>query len=63
MQAEHRSITPFPYWELPFANQLVPRLRKFRGDLELLNGVLNSLIANALETKNTADVSELENRC
>ncbi len=28
-EAEHRSVTPLPYWSLPFANLLVPRLRKF----------------------------------
>lgn len=28
-EAEHRSVTPLPYWNLPLANLLVPRLRKF----------------------------------
>eukprot|EP01042_Synura_sphagnicola_P003493 gene3493-4340_t len=61
-EAEHRSITPLPYWQLPLANLLVPRLRKFNQDLALLDGVLNELIAKALETKTEADVTELENR-
>lgn len=26
VEAEHRSMTPAPYWDLPFANQLVPRV-------------------------------------
>jgi cytochrome P450 family 97 subfamily B polypeptide 3 len=29
-EAEHRSVTPFPYWNLPFAMWLIPRQRKFR---------------------------------
>ena len=33
VEVEHRSMTPAPYWDLPFANQLVPRLRKFNGDI------------------------------
>ena len=61
-EAEHRSITPLPYWNLPLANQLVPRLRKFNKDLKLLDGILDELITNALATQNKADVSELENR-
>ena len=62
LQAEHRSITPLPYWNLPFANQLVPRLRKFNGDLQLLDKVLEELITKALASKNVADVDELESR-
>lgn len=61
-EAEHRSITPFPYWDLPFANFLVPRLRKFNQDLSVLNNILNELIDNALLTQNKADVEELEKR-
>lgn len=29
-EAEHRSVTPFPYWNLPLATLLVPRQRKFK---------------------------------
>lgn len=42
---EHRSMTPAPYWDIPLANQVVPRLRKFNSDLRLLNDVLDSLIS------------------
>lgn len=35
VEAEHRSTTPLPYWNLPFANLLVPRLRKFNVSLVL----------------------------
>ena len=61
-EAEHRSITPFPYWNIPLANQLVPRLRKFNEDLQLLDGILNELIEKALATQNKGDVEELETR-
>jgi len=61
-EAEHRSITPFPYWEIPLANQLVPRLREFNANLRLLDNVLNSLIEKALATQNQADIEDLETR-
>lgn len=61
-EAEHRSITPFPYWQLPLANLLVPRLREFNNDLKLLDEVLSQLISEALSTQNFADVEELERR-
>eukprot|EP01039_Chlorochromonas_danica_P009029 gene9029-9964_t len=61
-EAEHRSMIPFPYWDLPFANQLVPRLRKFNADLKILNDVLNKLIEEALLSANKGDAEELENR-
>jgi len=51
-----------PYWELPLANLLIPRLRKFNSDLKLLNDVLNELIEKALASQNLGDVEELEKR-
>eukprot|EP00978_Attheya_sp_CCMP212_P036899 scaffold170562_cov47-Attheya_sp.AAC.1 len=62
VEAEHRSMTPAPYWDLPFANQVVPRLRKFNSDLKILNDVLDDLINRAKKTRNTEDIEELENR-
>ena len=62
VEAEHRSMTPAPYWDLPFANQLVPRLRKFNSDLDLLNEVLDDLIQRAKNTRNVEDIEELEKR-
>jgi cytochrome P450 len=61
-EAEHRSLTPFPYWNIPFANTFVPRLRKFNADLKILNDVLNELVEKALETQNQQDEEELQNR-
>lgn len=62
VEAEHRSMTPAPYWDLPFANQLVPRLRKFNSDLKLLNNVLDDLINRAKKTRQVEDIEELESR-
>lgn len=61
-EAEHRSMTPLPYWDIPLANQVVPRLRKFNNDLRLLNGVLDELIVKALSSKNEMEVEDLEKR-
>jgi len=44
-------MTPAPYWDLPFANQLVPRLITFNKDFYLLDGVLNDLISKAKESR------------
>ena len=62
VEAEHRSMTPAPYWDLPFANELVPRLRKFNSDLKLLNDVLDQLINRAKATRTVEDIEELEKR-
>jgi cytochrome P450 len=62
VEAEHRSMTPAPYWDLPLANQVVPRLRKFNSDLKLLNDVLDDLINRAKETRVVEDIEELEKR-
>mmetsp|Transcript_30664 Transcript_30664/g.73552 ORF Transcript_30664/g.73552 Transcript_30664/m.73552 type:complete len:486 (+) Transcript_30664:499-1956(+) len=62
VEAEHRSMTPAPYWDLPFANQVVPRLRKFNADLKILNDVLNNLISRAKQTRSVEDIEELEKR-
>ena len=62
VEAEHRSMTPAPYWDLPFANQLVPRLRAFNEDLDLLNNVLDDLISRAKQTREVEDIEELEKR-
>lgn len=28
-EAEHRSLTPIPYWRIPFADELIPRQVSF----------------------------------
>lgn len=62
VEAEHRSMTPAPYWDIPLANQLVPRLRKFNTDLKLLNDVLDELIDKAKRTRTEGDIEQLEKR-
>uniref|UniRef100_A0A7S1FP19 Cytochrome P450 n=1 Tax=Corethron hystrix TaxID=216773 RepID=A0A7S1FP19_9STRA len=62
LEAEHRSMTPAPYWDLPFANELVPRLRKFNSDLDLLNDVLDDLIKRAKNSRIVEDIEDLEAR-
>eukprot|EP00527_Entomoneis_sp_CCMP2396_P000043 CAMPEP_0198151560 /NCGR_PEP_ID=MMETSP1443-20131203/56084_1 /TAXON_ID=186043 /ORGANISM="Entomoneis sp., Strain CCMP2396" /LENGTH=642 /DNA_ID=CAMNT_0043817277 /DNA_START=105 /DNA_END=2033 /DNA_ORIENTATION=- len=62
VEAEHRSMTPAPYWNLPLANQVVPRLRKFNSDLKLLNDVLDDLINRAKASRNAEDIEALEQR-
>lgn len=60
--SNYKVQTPAPYWNLPFANQLVPRLRKFNADLKILNDVLDTLISRAKQTRSVEDIEELEKR-
>lgn len=41
---------------------MVPRLRKFNGDLKILNDVLDDLISRAKQTRSVEDIEELEKR-
>uniref|UniRef100_A0A7S2RIW3 Cytochrome P450 n=1 Tax=Rhizochromulina marina TaxID=1034831 RepID=A0A7S2RIW3_9STRA len=61
-EAEHRSMTPAPYWKIPGADRVVPRQVAFRNNMDLLNSELNRCIQTALDTKNEGDVEELERR-
>ncbi|KAK9678336.1 hypothetical protein RND81_11G204700 [Saponaria officinalis] len=61
-EAEHRSTFYIPYWKLPFASWIVPRQRKFRKDLEVINDCLDGLIKNAKETRQETDVEKLQQR-
>ena len=51
-----------PYWNIPLANQLVPRLRRFNKDLKLLDNILNELIEKCVATESKGSVEELETR-
>jgi cytochrome P450 len=55
-------MTPAPYWNIPLANQVVPRLIKFNSDLKLLNNVLDDLINRAKSSRVVEDIEELEKR-
>lgn len=55
-------MTPAPYWDIPLASQVVPRLIKFNSDLKLLNNVLDDLINRAKSSRVVEDIEELEKR-
>lgn len=61
-EAEHRSTSFIPYWNLPFAKLYNKKLRDFEANMDLLNKVLDELIVKALDTREVADVEELESR-
>jgi len=61
-EAEYRSTSFIPYWNLPFAKHYMKNLQDFEKNMDLLNKVLNELIAKALATQDVADVEELEAR-
>ena len=59
-EAEHRSMTPAPYWKIPGAMQLVPRQRAFTANMNLLNDQLNNAIAGAFEDRVEMDTEDLQ---
>ena len=61
-EVEHRALTPAPYWKIPGANQLIPRLVEFNKDMDLLNNVLYRLIDQCLESRNPAELEDLKNK-
>lgn len=61
-EAEHRSTFYIPYWNLPFAKNLVPRQRQFYTDLKVINDCLDDLIAQAKNTRQTEDAEALQAR-
>ncbi|KAK1615298.1 hypothetical protein QYE76_020815 [Lolium multiflorum] len=61
-EAEHRSTFYIPYWNLPLTQWIVPRQRKFRSDLKVINDCLDNLIKNAKETRQEDDVEKLQQR-
>ena len=61
-EAEHRSTFYIPYWNLPLAAVLVPRQRRFRADLAVINACLDGLIATAKSTRQATDEEALQAR-
>lgn len=61
-ETEHRSMMFLPYWKIPGAASVVPRLRRFYSDMRLITDTLNNLIQSAKASATSADLSELENR-
>jgi cytochrome P450 len=61
-EAEHRSTSFIPYWQVPFAKHFMKNLQEFEENMSLLNKVLDELIVKALATQNKQDIDELESR-
>ena len=61
-EAEYRSTSFIPYWNLPFANYFMQNLQDFEKNMKLLNDVLDDLIVKAIETQKEGDAEELETR-
>lgn len=61
-ETEHRSMMFLPYWKIPGARSVVPRLRRFYADMQLIGETLNYLIESAKAAATSADLSELESR-
>ena len=61
-EAERRSMSFIPYWNVPFANKFMKNLQVFEADMTMLNGVLDDLITKALATQNQVDECELQKR-
>ena len=61
-EAEHRSTSFIPYWNLPYADQWMGGQVEFRQDLTMLNDILANLINQAVSTRREATIEELEQR-
>lgn len=61
-EAEHRSSSFIPYWNLPYADQWMGGQVEFREDMTMLDDILADLINDAVSTRREATVEELEER-
>jgi cytochrome P450 len=61
-EAEHRSSSFIPYWNLPYAEKWMGGQVEFRKDMGMLDDILTKLISRAVETRSEASVEELEDR-
>jgi cytochrome P450 len=61
-EAEHRSSSFIPYWNLPYADQWMGKQVEFREDMTMLDDILADLINKAVSTRSEASVEELEQR-
>lgn len=61
-ECEHRSTVFIPYWKIPGAPQLVPRLRAFYSDMTILHETLNDLIEAAKVSATSLDLPDLQAR-
>ncbi len=61
-EAEHRSSSFIPYWNLPYADKWMGGQVEFRRDMTMLDDILTDLINRAVSTRKEATVEELEQR-
>ena len=61
-EAEHRSSSFIPYWNLPYADKWMGGQREFREDMDMLDDILADLINRAVSTRREASIEELEER-
>lgn len=61
-EAEHRSSSFIPYWNLPYADKWMGGQVEFRKDMSMLDDILADLINRAVESRKEATVEELEER-
>lgn len=61
-EAEHRSTSFIPYWNLPYADQWMGGQVEFRKDMSMLDDILADLINKAVSTRQEASIEELEAR-
>mmetsp|Transcript_13492 Transcript_13492/g.21035 ORF Transcript_13492/g.21035 Transcript_13492/m.21035 type:complete len:744 (-) Transcript_13492:861-3092(-) len=61
-EAEHRSSSFIPYWNLPYADKWMGGQVEFRRDMTMLDDILADLINLAVTTRSEASIEELEQR-
>lgn len=61
-EAEHRSSSFIPYWNLPYADKWMGGQVEFRKDMTMLDDILADLINRAVSTRQEATAEELEER-
>jgi cytochrome P450 len=61
-EAEHRSSSFIPYWNLPYADKWMEGQREFRKDMAMMDDILANMINSAVSTRKEATIEELEAR-
>jgi cytochrome P450 len=59
-EAEHRLMMPLPYWDIPFATDIIPRQVEFKKNMKVLNDRLDMCINTALADRKQEDVEALQ---
>lgn len=57
---EHRSTFYLPYWNIPLSDLLIPRLREFKANMDIIDSQLDDLISLAVNTKQEDDIEALQ---